>query len=158
MYRVVELICWGGTQKAHTCQELSLMFLHTCQELSLMFLHTCHKCSSTPVKNFHKCSSTPVKNFFGPLSASPSSPPLLCFVVLNPRVLPANGVDLGFFFVVVSKVFQFYPPPLPPVKTFIGALSAHINKGGPKPEPVVTQFRQFVGELSSLIREVGGGG
>mgnify|MGYP003571725524 CR=1 FL=1 len=32
----------------------------------------------------------------------------ICFVVVNPYVLSANRVDLGFF---VSLIFQFYPPP-----------------------------------------------
>ena len=33
-----------------------------------------------------------------------------CFVIINPRVLSANSVDLGFF---LKKNFQFYPPPPP---------------------------------------------
>ena len=30
---------------------------------------------------------------------------------INPRVLSANRVDLGFFFFFVSSIFPFYPPP-----------------------------------------------
>ena len=35
----------------------------------------------------------------------------VCFVVINPRVLLANRVDFGLFF--VSYIFQFTPPPQP---------------------------------------------
>ena len=34
----------------------------------------------------------------------------VCSVVINSRVLLANRVDLGFF-VFVSYIFQFFPPP-----------------------------------------------
>ena len=38
----------------------------------------------------------------------------VCFVVINPRLLSTNRVDLGFF---VSYIFKFYSPPPPQVET-----------------------------------------